>query len=353
MELHISSKHANLAAGDTRSRFGVDLLWNQLAGSNASPANGYEILISSWMVPFTWYGVHDKNNTVVMEINSINYAIVIPIGTYNASDLAAYLQTTINAIAASESQVFSVTYDDSTAKFTFTKTSGTGTWNFVAGPVAVASTEASPAVAGNYTFSAFRAIGLFTPAFSNAFSTTSANSVGFTSERVVNGMPVDRVHLEMNWPGVRSYDTRTHGHNESMAQMSPMGNWGDFNQYAVGHPTRFRCHELPTQLQVALVDGDGHDVDLNGNDWYFTVTVYGLEGMTPMVNMSESKHDTRHDTARMNIRTTQYASQVGIGKEHATPRWVGNMAATGAPVTNTAQTSLNPARGNNPFMSPL
>jgi len=351
MELHISSKDANLAAGHTRSRFGVDLLWNQLAGSNAAPANGYEILISSWSVPFTWYGIHDNNNTIVMEINSVNYAIVIPNGTYNASDLAAYLQTTINSIAASESQVFTVTFDDATAKFTFTKTSGTGTWNFVTGPVAVAATEASPATAGDYTFSAYRALGLFAPSTGSAISPPAANSVAYSSERVVNMMPIDRLHLEMNWPEVRSYDTRTHGHNESMAQMSPTGSWGSFIQYGGEHTTVFRCHELPTQLQVALVDGEGTDVDLNGHDWYFTLSVYGLEGMTPMKNMSENKHDTRHDTARMNMRSTVHALPMNPHHDAPNRQWQGHAPATS--VQQGTHANLNPKRNNNPFLMPL
>ena len=356
MELHISSKDANLNAGQTRSRFGVDLLWNQLAGSNASPANGYEILVSSWSVPFTWYGMNSTNNVFTFLANSVAYAITIPLGTYSATSLASYLQTTMNAIAASESQVFTVVFDSASAKFVFTKASGTGTWALTKSQTSVASTAASPAVAGDYVTTCYRPLGFISDGTTTASSpldgtALSANTVEILSTRVVNMMPIDRLHLEVNWPEVRSYDTRTHGHNESVAQMTPSGDWGSLLQYGGEHTTVFRCHALPSQLQVALVDGDGSEVNLNGHDWYFTITIYGLEGMTPMQNMSENKHDSTKDTARMNMRSTAYASIPTPAEDAPNRAYQGHAPAKSIQAFNGA--SLNPARGSNPFMSTI
>jgi len=353
MEVHISSKDADLAAGQTRSNFTLNLLWNQLTGSNSTPVEGYEIFVSDWMVPFTWYAVNSSNNVLVFTANSVDYAITIPVGTYNAADLAAYLQTTMNSIAASESQVFTVTFDDTTGLFTFTKTSGTGTWNFLT-TATVAATEASPATAGDYTFSAYRILGFSAPSSGTDVTSAAANSVEVDSTRVVNMTPVDRLFLELNWPDVRSFDSRTQGHNQSMAQMSPHSNatWGTFVNYRASHVTRFRCFDQPHQLQVRLVDSDGAEIDLNGHDWYFTLTVYGIEGMTPMTNMSESKHDTVNLTQRYNIRAAEVPSAPQTTRYDAPNRtWQGHTNATSISLGSHA--NLNPQRQNNPFMSAL
>lgn len=353
MELHIGSKQANLLAGDTRSNFNLNLLWQQLSGSNSSPPEGYEVFVSDWMVPFTWYAINSSNNVMVFVANSVNYAITIPVGTQNAADLAAFLQTTMNSIAASESQVFTVTFEETTGKFTFTKTSGTGTWNFITGPIAVAATEASPAVAGTFTFSAFRLLGFSSPDSGTDVFAATANAVGVDSTRVINMMPIDRLFLELNWPNVRSYDTRTDGHNDSMAQMSPPCDcpWGGFINYVAPHATRFRCQDQPHQLQVRLVDSEGVEVDLNGHDWYLTLTVYGLEGMTPMINMGETKHDSRQQTAQYNIRATPVPT-VPFGSRDAPNRsWQGHANATS--IQQGVHANLNPSRANNPFLSPV
>lgn len=352
MEIHISSKEANLAAGDTRSNFNLNLLWNNLTGSNASPPEGYEIFVSDWMVPYTWYGINSNNNVIVFQANALTYAITIPVGTYNASDLAAFLQTTMNSLGAGDSQVFTVTFDSSTGLFTFTKTSGTGTWVFLT-TATVASARASPAVAGDYNFSAYPIIGFSAPDSGTSITTAAANSTEVNSTRVVNMMPVDRLFLELNWPEIRSYDSRTHGHNEAMAQMSPPCDctWGGFINYRASHTTRFRIRNRPHQLNARLVDSDGNEVDLNGHDWYFTLTVYGLEGTTPMTNMMETKHDSRQQTAMYNIRQAAIPT-VPVGHHDAPNRaWQGHANATS--INQGSHANLNPARRSNPFMNPL
>jgi hypothetical protein len=351
MELHIDSKEADLRV-DSRSRFNLELLWDQLVGSNAVPVDGYELHLASWAVPYTWYGINSSNNVLVFEANSLKYAISIPVGTYNSADLASYLQTTMNSIAATESQVFTVTFDDTTGLFTFIKTSGSGTWGFLT-VGAVSSTEAEPATAGTFTFSAYRALGFSAPIDgTTAVTALAANAEEVISTRVVNQVPIDRLFLEINWPDVRSYDSRTHGHNSAIAQLSPYGQWGDLLTWSAPSPTRFRCYKLPAQLEVALVDSDGTEVDLNGHDWYFTLVVYGLEGMTPMTNTGETKHDTRQQTSQRNIRATTYSkSQAHHAHDAPSRDWQGHANAAKTDYGNSVQ--LNPQRRSNPFRSAI
>jgi hypothetical protein len=307
--------------------------------------------LAAWGVPFTWYGINSSNNVIVFIVDSVPIMqLQFPCGTYNSADLAAYLQETMNSITPG-TQVFSVTFDDTNGLFTFTKTSGTGTWGFLTS-AAVSSTEASPAVAGTFNFSAYRALGFSAPTDgTTAVTALSANAVEVDSTRVVNQVPIDRLFLEINWPDVRSYDSRTHGHNSAIAQLSPYGTWGDLLMWSAPSATRFRCYKLPAQLEVALVDSDGVEVDLNGHDWYFTLVVYGLEGMTPMTNMGESKHDTRQQVAQKNIRSVTYAKSHTQHHDAPNRAWQGHSPAAKTDYGNSVQ--LNPQRGNNPFRSAI
>jgi len=356
MEIHLSSKQANVVAGQSRSNFITQLLWNNLAGSNGSPVEGYELFVSDWMVPFTWYSTNASNNTVVFTANSVTYTVVIPQGNYNAYDLATYLATTMSAVAASESQVWTVEFDSSTGKFTFVKTSGTGTWGFVSGPLTVAASAASPAVAGDYTFTAHKQLG-FDRTTDSAITTLAANDAEVVSTNVVNMMPVDRLFLELGWPGVKSFDALTNGHNEAMAQMSPPhdATWGSMISYHSPHTTRFRCKDHTRSLQIRLLDSDRNEVDLNGHDWYFTLTIYGMEGQTPMTNVGEKRHDDAHVTQRYNLAATTLPTK-SIGAHDAPSRsWVGHSPAvtSGGAAMGASALQLNPARRNasNPFFT--
>jgi hypothetical protein len=349
MELLISSAHANLNV-DTRGRFNLELLWEQIVGSAAVPVDGYEIALASWMVPWKWHGTHARNNVVVFSANSVDYAITIPTGTYDSEDLAVYLQNTMNSIAASEGQFFSVTYDVNRGTMVFNKTSGTGSWNFVT-TAAVSATEASPATAGTYTFSAYDILGFFEPTSGTDITAAAANGEDVESTRGVEQDGVERLFLETNWPDVRTYDARTHGHNTSLGQMSPYGKWGTKLIWTAPKLLWKRCYKLPAQLEVALLDHLGREVDLNGNDWYFSIAVRGLEGMTPMGNMMEAKHDTRQQVAQRNIRATVYAPPTSASHDAPSRSWQGHKKATTSNYGSGVQ--LNPQRGANPFTSPI
>ena len=351
MDLKFSSRERNAAANETRSKFTVDMLWNQLVGSNAVPPEGYSVKVVGMTIPHTFYGINDNNNVVLFVANSVNYAITIPVGTYNAADLAAYLQTTMNSIAASESQVFTVTFDDTNGLFTFTKTSGTGSWNFETGPLAVAATEASPATAGTFSFTAYRALGFSTPDSGTAITASTANGTGVDSTKFVNMLPTNEVNLAVNWPGVRSYDTRTHGHNQIMATVGVRDLFGNLFSLDPNTTTEFRSYETPPHLEIILQDDDGAELSLNGADFDFKIRILGLEGMTPMTNMMETKHDSRHQTARYNIHATAMPTIPAGNRDAPNRAWQGHANATS--IQQGVHASLNPVRRNNPFMNPL
>lgn len=350
MELHVSSKHRNESVGDTISRFGVDLLWSQFAGAEAAPANGYEIQVSSWSVPFTWYGIHAGNNVFVIEFTTAEeaVAVVIPPGNYTGAQLATYLTNTVSLLAA-DPIAFTVSYDVASAKFGFVSADA-GQWKFLfqESPNEIPAAKTNVNIEAKYTFSAFKTLGLIDQGFDLSRPLTD-DGITLRGDVVVNLMPIDRIHLEMNWPDVRSYDSRTSGQIQRLCQMSPVGPWGSFLEYTGQKTTLFRCHELPSNLQIALVDGDGRDVDLNGHDWYFTVSVYGLEGMTPMRNIQEHRFDQTQNLERMKIVSNKFTPPSKTSHDAPNRVWQGKLGAASTGQGNGA--NLNPNRLNNPFMS--
>jgi hypothetical protein len=86
------------------------------------------IRVKSAMVPFAFYVVNDTNNTFQLQLlgvtavpDPIPYAV--PPGNYNAATLAARVQALFTGL-------FTVEYDDTTGKFTFTELSHLGGWGF-------------------------------------------------------------------------------------------------------------------------------------------------------------------------------------------------------------------------------
>jgi hypothetical protein len=77
-------------------------------------------------IPFVFDTINSNNNVFTFIQSAINYPITIPPGTYNGPDMATLLTTLLSAISGG----FTVTWNASTMKFTFTH-AGAGTWGLL------------------------------------------------------------------------------------------------------------------------------------------------------------------------------------------------------------------------------
>ena len=87
-------------------------------------SNMFSISVSDMIIPISWYMISSyfANNKIYLAMNSINYAVVIPDGSYTAIELRNILLTILpNAFTISYSAYYNTyTFTNSTYNFTFT-----------------------------------------------------------------------------------------------------------------------------------------------------------------------------------------------------------------------------------------
>lgn len=83
------------------------------------------IKIISAEIPNVWDVINTKNNTLVYTYNGVPTTITIATGTFTGAQIATALQTAISAVTAG----FTVTYDATLLKFTFTQTVAVLAWS--------------------------------------------------------------------------------------------------------------------------------------------------------------------------------------------------------------------------------
>ena len=82
------------------------------------------IKIISAEIPNVWDVINTNNNTLVYTYNGVATTITIATGTFTGAQIATALQTAISAVTAG----FTVTYDSTLLKFTFTQTVAALPW---------------------------------------------------------------------------------------------------------------------------------------------------------------------------------------------------------------------------------
>ena len=82
------------------------------------------IKIISAEIPNVWDVINTNNNTLVYTYNGVATTITIATGTFTGAQIATALQTAISAVTAG----FTVTYDSTLLKFTFTQTVAVLAW---------------------------------------------------------------------------------------------------------------------------------------------------------------------------------------------------------------------------------
>ena len=83
------------------------------------------IKIISAEIPNVWDVINTNNNTLVYTYNGVPTTITIATGTFTGAQIATALQTAISAVTAG----FTVTYDATLLKFTFTQTVAALAWS--------------------------------------------------------------------------------------------------------------------------------------------------------------------------------------------------------------------------------
>lgn len=261
MDIVISSRERD---SGTPENFVKNIEWAQHVGS-APPAQGYEIMLSSAAIPYTFYGIDATNNVVVWEDESgLQNVVTIPTGTFKPADLAAYLGTAMSLLDLGGD--YTCTFDSNLGKFTFTKTLGGGSWMFILVDAL-----------GN-KFTAFEALGI-EPSDVSAMALTG-EGVPVEMPCVINIMHIKRVYIHVGWPGVRTYDSRVNQWNNVIGVATIGGDWGETINYEPNNPTRFKSHTLPEAIPIFLTNHEGEFINLNCQEWQLTLTVYGLEGTT-------------------------------------------------------------------------
>lgn len=306
MDIQLSSADRSSGSAENFVKF-ID--WSQHVGTGA-PAEGYEISLSSASIPYTFYGITEGHNRVTWIANALEYEIEIPPAMYQPGELAVVLQTLMSAEL--EAQNYEVVYLPAQGKFQFTKVAGANTWRFTS-------------TGDGQTFDAFGPIG-FTP--DQLPSAQTDNNVAFVAPCVTELVHTTRIYIHVGWPGVRNYDSRVNQWNNVMGVLTPYGNWGFILDYQPPNPTRFKSYSLPEQVVVFLTDHKGEILDLNCGEWFLTLTVYGLSGITLS---SEEVRIAEPNRARVAAaRTITAVSHTNQGRFNAPARGIDSgFAASG------------------------
>lgn len=138
----------------------IQYSWPQFYFNSKKPVVAAMKVISA-EIPFVFDVINSRNNTFVYTIGGVPTTITIPVGTYTGTSLATQLQTLLAAVTAG----MTVTWSDTTLRFTFTQTISAVAWsltfgsrltpysvigflpNTITSAVGVASTIVSPTVA--------------------------------------------------------------------------------------------------------------------------------------------------------------------------------------------------------------
>ena len=97
-----------------------------------TPYQHLRVILNDVVLPYTWYNVQETNRHVeVIENGGTPFLVSLTIGSYNAIQLGSHLAQRLNHESANsghgQSYTYSVTFDDISAKFTFTITAAVGT----------------------------------------------------------------------------------------------------------------------------------------------------------------------------------------------------------------------------------
>ena len=189
-------------------------------------------------IPFTFYNVNSRNNVLNYIVNNISYSLIITQGNHNINSMKLFL--TSNLIG------FTIGYDFTTNKFTFTNTNNYG-FSFLD------------------TSSCLALLGFFPT------QTIVSNGNSLTSTRTVNLNPIRCICVGTN---LNTSNISVNSKNKNnvicsipiTTQPNSIINYFNSNNFKINTYANFiNC------IQIKLMDQDGNLLDLNGANWSMTI----------------------------------------------------------------------------------
>jgi len=128
LEIAVDSTSANasggsLWVGSASPANQISFSWPKFYWTFKNPALvGLQVISAE--IPNVWDVINTLNNTLIYTISGVPTTITLATGTYTGAQIATALQTAISAVTAG----FTVTYDSTNFKFTFTQTVSANPW---------------------------------------------------------------------------------------------------------------------------------------------------------------------------------------------------------------------------------
>ena len=244
-----SEKRLNTTPGETSTQFTYKL--------NRSFSRIAEILIQSIQFPFTFYTINSTNNKLRINRGSIK-TIQIPFGNYTASSLIGILNVALNNLTdpvngypyngfAGES--FAVTYSSVTLKFTITNTS-----TFTIFSV---GTDSLSTMARN--------IGFRLDSGAAVLSATGDSTIYLAGPKYIR--------IESNFLSAPTQHKPLYAddsYSNTLFILPVNAGYGSFVSTDIQIPIRttykFKINSTDI-IDFSVVDEDGNQLDINGNDW--------------------------------------------------------------------------------------
>ena len=200
--------------------------------------------LCDYYIPNSSYVVNAHNYQFICTYNSVNYTISLTKKNYTATQLATELQTQLNNTVAN---VFTVTFDSQTNKFSFTSSGLAFVFNF-----------------SNYPL-AGRLIGFPASATTSGTSLTATNCarIAITPYYFINipELPTNNIQKA----GASTFTINNNYQAGAIA--SPEGN-ELINNFYCSSPVSI------SQLTITLLDADMNPCELNGLDFYIELELY-------------------------------------------------------------------------------
>lgn len=218
----------------------------------------YYIKMEDIMIARSFYEINDYNNTfIVSEEGGSDNSVTVDNGNYSINDLITVLQAALNA-GTTNSNTYFLSYDTTTARLSiyFTGTSTDITIN---------------TIASGSTLNSNIGFGKSYDDISTNILVGSGNVAAGTYN--VDLEPTQRLRVECNFGSNNCYSTQG---KRSIAASIPM----DVNRFEYklfenesSTPIRINIAANTTELVFNVLDTDHRQIDLNGNDWSFTLIV--------------------------------------------------------------------------------
>ena len=91
------------------------------------PNQKMRLVLNDLVLPFTWYNVQSTNRTFTLQEGAVSYAVEIPMGSYNVTQLRDTLQSLMTSLSASQNSsnphTYTLLFDSISSKFSFSHSS--------------------------------------------------------------------------------------------------------------------------------------------------------------------------------------------------------------------------------------